>query len=941
LGENMSCLPDSGFQAEATSPKGIGSKPCLLCHPDPSRVFYEDDLVLALWEDGSGSEGHALISPRRHIASWCQASPQERHALVDATVALEAMLFARHGSKGYDLGLNSGRVEGSAAFHLHLHVIPRSPARDPRPPGPEAGNPPHRRPLVRGGRDPFAPHLLAAMEASCGLDIAVAFLLPNGLRRIGRALEAFLGRGGRLRLLTGDYMDVTDPEALETLLRMRSRHDFQARVYETAGNGTFHPKCYLFHHADGTGTAFVGSSNLSGAALGNGLEWNYRVHSGRDAAGVEEVRLAFEHLFNSPRTLDLDPHWIAAYRSRRRPSLSLEAGHPLDDLPPATAERVAEPEGTESGPRVFTPHAIQQEALDALARTREEGNRAGLVVLATGLGKTWLAAFDSMDFRRVLFVAHREEILSQAMQTFARLRPGASLGLYTGQEKSVHADLVFASIQTMGRTEHLAGLDRRTFDYIVVDEFHHAEAPTYRRLLDHFTPQFLLGLTATPERSDGGNLLALCSENLVYRCDLPEGVARGLLCPFIYFGIPDEVEYQNIPWRSNRFDEAALTEAVATRSRARNALDQLLANGGQRALAFCVSVRHADFMRDFFNEHGVAAAAVHSGPTSDHRSEALAALGRGELRVVCAVDMFNEGVDLPVIDTVLMLRPTESRILWLQQLGRGLRKAVEKTHLAVIDYIGNHRTFLRKAEILFSLQSGRATLAHALRLLEEGRAGELGLPPGCAVNYDLRSIEILKALMPREVDSLPQFYLDFKEHHGGRPRALEAMHEGHRPGRAGHRFWCEFIHQSGDLPGGDLLLDSALGDFLRHLERTPMSRSYKMVLLEAMLEEGRFPGQMSLEDLALAFARVAGRSARLREDLSVDFTRPEQVQSLLKRMPIKAWTTQQHGRYFTFSEGILRSNLDVPPALRPSFLELVREIVEWRMAQYLERRLEA
>ncbi len=212
MGEKKSHLPEGGTQAEHTSQEGLGSTSCLLCNPDPSRVFYEDDLVLALWEDGSDCAGRALILPRRHISNWFQASPQERHALVEATVALEAMLFASHGSKGYDLGLNSGRVEGTAAFHLHLHVIPRNVACEPRSPLPEARTPPHRRPLVRGGGDPFAPHLLAALEASCGLDIAVAFLLPNGLRRIGGALEAFLGRGGRLRLLTGDYMDVTDPE---------------------------------------------------------------------------------------------------------------------------------------------------------------------------------------------------------------------------------------------------------------------------------------------------------------------------------------------------------------------------------------------------------------------------------------------------------------------------------------------------------------------------------------------------------------------------------------------------------------------------------------------------------------------------------------------------------------------------------------------------------
>ncbi|MAD79966.1 MAG: hypothetical protein CMJ50_03860 [Planctomycetaceae bacterium] len=277
--------------------------------------------------------------------------------------------------------------------------------------------------------------------------------------------------------------------------------------------------------------------------------------------------------------------WIDAYRERRG-SVSFQ--------------RVVEvvEESPEPPP---SPHSIQQEALAALKATREAGNEAGLVVLATGLGKTWLAAFDSAseDFRRVLFVAHREEILAQAMQTFRRIRPQARLGLYTGKEKSPDADVLFASIQTLGRMHHLSQFAREQFEYIIVDEFHHAAARTYRRLIEHFTPRFLLGLTATPERMDGGDLLALCQENLVYRKDLVAGIEAGLLCPFRYFGVPDEVDYSNIPWRSSRFDEEELTNAVATTRRAENALEQFRQRGGDRTLGFCCSQRHADFMADY------------------------------------------------------------------------------------------------------------------------------------------------------------------------------------------------------------------------------------------------------------------------------------------------------------------------------------------------------
>ena len=245
---------------------------------------------------------------------------------------------------------------------------------------------------------------------------------------------------------------------------------------------------------------------------------------------------------------------------------------------------------------------------------------------------------------------------------------------------------------------HLSRFQPDDFDYIVIDEFHHAAARTYRRVIDYFRPKFLLGLTATPDRTDGADLLSLCQENLVFEASIHDGIEGGQLCPFHYFGVADDVDYSNIPWRNAQFDITELTAAVATEARARNSLEQFRKLGGRRCIAFCCSQRHADFMAEFFVREGVRAVAVHSGANSAPRATSLERLRDGELEVIFAVDMFNEGVDVPSIDTVLMLRPTESTIIWLQQLGRGLRISADKERLIVIDYIGNHRAFLMKLQ---------------------------------------------------------------------------------------------------------------------------------------------------------------------------------------------------------------------------------------------------
>jgi superfamily II DNA or RNA helicase/diadenosine tetraphosphate (Ap4A) HIT family hydrolase len=937
---------------------------CPFCAPGPDRTFHTGPLTLGLWDVFPVSPGHALLVTKRHIASWFDATSHEQAELIAAVGIARAQIERSHDPHGFNVGINIGESAGQTIPHLHVHVIPRyrGDVADPRggvrfvipgranylapspagwlaadrdsqllSPSLELAALPHIRALIAGGDDPLLPHVIAHIDRAVRADLAVAFVLETGFSLLEAHLDDLLDRGGRLRLLTGDYLGVTEPNVLLHLLDLRERHPERTElcVFESAG-GSFHPKSYIFHDAAGGGVALVGSSNLSRIALLAGVEWNFRTITSRDPAAFADVVAGFEALLRHPNTHVLDAKWIERYRARRPSIRSV----PEREFAPPDEAPAAPPE----------PHAIQQRALAALEATRVEGNSAGLVVLATGLGKTWLAAFDSArsEFKRILFVAHRDEILRQALSTFRRIRPDARLGLYTGQEKASDADVLFASIQTLGRQAHLRRFDSKEFDYLIVDEFHHAAARTYRQLIDYFEPRFLLGLTATPERTDGGDLLALCQENLVYRCDLREGIEHGLLSPFHYYGVPDEVNYENIPWRSSRFDEEELTKAVATRSRAQNALEQHRSRGGKRTLAFCCSTRHADFMRDFFQEAGLRVAAVHSGPSSDARAHSLERLEAGELDVVFAVDLFNEGVDLPDVDTVMMLRPTESRILWLQQFGRGLRKAQGKDHLRVIDYIGNHRTFLLKPQTLFDLPPGDAAIDRVLSLVQKGEAD---LPSGCAVTYDLEAVDILRALLHSvPPDILRFFYEDFRERTGARPSATEMHHGGYRPRavRKSYGTWLRFVHAMGDMgsEGQQILDDSKASAFLDTLETTPMTRSFKMLVLRAMLEADRFPGEATLQELAAGVRRIARRSAPLQRDLGVSLDDESALQNLLERNPIDAWVGGKGTggtEYFSYSNGAFRSTFEVPPTQREVFVELVREVVDWRLIEYLDR----
>ncbi len=781
--------------------------------------------------------------------------------------------------------------------------------------------------LVTGGADHFLPHLSEAFTKATQADLAVAFIKTTGLRLLLPDLESMVGDevSRRVRVLTSDYLDITDPEALRLLLLLQER-GAEVRVY----TGSFHVKAYIFARLDQqvllAGTAFIGSSNISRQALQDGLEWNYRVVYPGDS-GFLEARQRFEELFGHPKSVTLSDAWIEAYEHRRLP--------PSRSIAPGSHEQEAPPE----------PTKVQHEALAALAASRDGGYRRGLVVLATGLGKTWLAAFDAvrMGARRILFVAHREEILGQAAATFVRILPRKRVGYYTGRSRDADVDVLCASVQTLARAEHLDRFAPQHFDYVVIDEFHHAAAGTYRRLLTHFAPSFLLGLTATPDRTDQSDILSLCDDNLVYSCHLFAGIQAGLLAPFHYHGIQDEsVDYREVPWRNGRFDPEQLANKLATLARARHALREWRSKARQRTLAFCVSTRHADYMAEQFNRAGVVAAAVYAGSTLG-RAQALERLHAGALQVVFSVDLFNEGVDLPSIDTVMMLRPTESKILFLQQLGRGLRRSEGKPHLVVLDFIGNHHSFLQKPQALFGVGSTYQALAAFARKAERQA---LDLPAGCYVNYDLAIIDFLKSL---DSAGPRKDYEALRDVLGRRP----TLSEFHRSGspvqamrqQAGH--WFALVRTMGDLTEQESAAAQQFQALLREVEVTAMTKSFKMVLLEALLELDGLQHATPLDVLAQRSRSVLERRRPLLADLSPEVRAVAATDPAWGRYwrdnPVKAWTGGNRASGspapFKLDGSTFVLTQSVPADTVPALTAMLQELVDYRLATY-EVRLE-
>ncbi|MBS1836774.1 MAG: DEAD/DEAH box helicase family protein, partial [Actinobacteria bacterium] len=779
----------------------------------------------------------------------------------------------------------------------------------------------------------------------------------SGVDLVGRHLDEALARGATVRLLTTDYLQVTDTGALGYFLDRMGGHgpgSVDVRVFSDPLT-SFHPKAYIFSSSEsGAGVAFVGSSNLSRSGIATGIEWNLETRH------LPELNAGFEALWSDPRAVPLTSDWLRSYdetRQRRLETMPVVAGVGGDTVvQPGDPAAGIGGEEVEVAPR---PWSVQADALAALEATRIDGHEAGLVVMATGLGKTWLAAFDSArpEFRRVLFVAHRDEILRQARDVYRRVRPTGSLTMFTGSDRDVDGEVVFASIQSLHR--NLGDFRSEDFDYVVVDEFHHAAAITYRRVLAHFRPRFMLGLTATPDRADAADLLALCSDNLVYDCGLVEGVTRGLLCPFTYRAIADVADYAHIPWRNGRFDPEDLTTELATVDRARQVLEEWRRVGGERrrALGFCCTIAHAEFMAERFREEGIQAVAVHSGAGSSPRDESLQRLADGDLDIVFTVDLFNEGVDVPSIDLVLMLRPTESPVVFIQQLGRGLRRLEGKERLEAVDLVGNHRSFLLKARLLAML-TGRTHITdrEAVEFLAARRddlaTGSPDLPAGCSINIDAEVIDLLDELAGpvREKDRLVELARQWSDSHDGRrPTALElALVNGKSFTLKPMGGWFGFLDRFGMLEPDEAEVVRLASDFLVSIEHGSYTKSYKLVTLRVLARSGCLRSGMSISELAAACRWEILRDVDLRTDLSdattyfADVTSPTgpEWQQYWRKNPIHALTTSSRGSsaWFDDVDGELKLALAVPERLGATFDALVTEIVEYRLHRYLTQR---
>ncbi|WP_105310040.1 DUF3427 domain-containing protein [Dorea sp. Marseille-P4042] len=529
--------------------------------------------------------------------------------------------------------------------------------------------------------------LKMSMAKAKQIDIIVSFLMESGVRMLLNDMKRALERGVKIRILTGNYLGITQPSALY-LIKSELGDRVDLRLYNETSR-SFHPKSYIFHY-ESSNEIYIGSSNISKSALTSGIEWNYRFSDTLDKKNYELFYATFEDLFLN-HSIIIDDEELKRYsKAWKKPAVS-------KDLAKYDAAEENEDKNAENVRMMYRPRGAQIEALYALQESRMEGAAKGLVYAATGIGKTYLAAFDSAKYERVLFVAHREEILKQAAVSFKNVRNSEDYGFFDGKEKDTDKSVIFASVATLGRPEYLneTYFPADYFDYVIIDEFHHAVTDQYRRIVEYFQPQFLLGLTATPERMDGKDIYEICDYNVPYQISLKKAINKGMLVPFHYYGVYDETDYSGLRIVKGRYDERELNQAYIGNERRYNLIYKYYRKyRSSRAIGFCCSRRHAEDMAKEFCQRGVASAAVYSGGNgayAEERNEAIRKLKNGEIRVIFSVDMFNEGVDVPEINQVIMLRPTESPIVFIQQLGRGLRKAENKVYVVVLDFIGNYR----------------------------------------------------------------------------------------------------------------------------------------------------------------------------------------------------------------------------------------------------------
>lgn len=599
--------------------------------------------------------------------------------------------------------------------------------------------------------DQLLPGIIDHLRDAISFDIAVAFVTKSGLSLLKTILADLSLKGITGRLLTSDYLTFNHPDTFKELLKIPN-----LRVKISTKQG-FHAKGYFFHY-ENYSTTIIGSSNLTANALKINYEWNLAITSHQDGDIYKKLRNIFEDEWEVSELLDSD--FINQYTVKFR----------KNNMPYQPTNLIAEVVNTD----IIKPNKMQQEALLNLKILRDKEKKKALIISATGSGKTYLSAFEIQNAKpeRMLFLAHREQILLKATESFKKIIPASSeieYGIFSGNQKDLDVNYLFATIQTLSQTEHLDKFSANDFDYIIIDEVHRAGAASYQKIIDYFKPTFILGMTATPERTDGFNIFEMFDYNVAYEIRLKDALEMNLVAPFHYFGVTDyEVHGQLI-------DDLSDLKYLTSNARVDFLIEKIEYYGysgeSPKGLIFCHSINEARSLSDEFNNRNYNTVALSGGDSQEHRENTIKQLEVGEIQYIFVVDIFNEGIDIQCLNQVIMMRQTESSIVFIQQLGRGLRKFPTKEHLVVIDFIGNYqKNYLIPIALMGDYSLNKETVRRA------------AIDPGNIYGVSNISFEkiaqerVLQAISTVKLDgirSIKKAYIDLKNRIGHIPLLLD------------------------------------------------------------------------------------------------------------------------------------------------------------------------
>lgn len=596
--------------------------------------------------------------------------------------------------------------------------------------------------------------------SSCrSFDFCVAFVTKGGLQPLVEILSDLKQRGVKGRFLTSTYLSFNSPEVFSKLLEYSN---IEVRVYE----GNLHAKGYIFDQG-GTSTVIVGSSNLTQGALTCNREWNLLFRSYEQGAMLANVRAEFETLWEDDLTRKLTSDWADKYRS------SYNSDTPQRKRPQTyrSAEKAEVLDYRTSNPIFITPNKMQKMALEALSVIHARKEPRALLVSATGTGKTYLSAFDIafVKPKRVLFLVHRQRILDASLESFEKiLGSHYTYACYQPSDESKDATCLFAMCSTMVR--HLDEFDKDAFDYIVIDEAHRAGSTSYQKILEYFEPSFYLGMTATPTRTDGYDIFALFNHVIAFKITLQDALDNEMLAPFHYFGIADlSIDDEDV-------DDPSMFSKLTSSERVRHITEKIeeytVDKANRRGLIFCNRNDEAEALSAQFNKLGYKTLAISGASSDQERNQAIAKLESGELEYIFSVDIFNEGIDIPSLNQIIMLRRTESAIVFVQQLGRGLRKTDDKEYTLVLDFIGNYQ---KNFFVPVALSGDKTYNKDRLRrIVQEGST----VIPGCStVSFDrISEARIYTAIDGGDFTAtrfLKNEYLDLRQQLGHIPTLAE------------------------------------------------------------------------------------------------------------------------------------------------------------------------